>query len=110
MGRRVRGHLGHSRRVNQFLWRSIDAVVMAHEGRSDESRSLMAEGFSWAERTNAALERADQYLDRGRCSCSPVSRGGPRLAGVGSRSAASQGRDRRWTDGRPACPRVLGLG
>ncbi|MEO8293674.1 MAG: adenylate/guanylate cyclase domain-containing protein [Actinomycetota bacterium] len=49
---------------NQFLWRAIDAVVLAREGRTEEAQALIDVGLDWANQTDELLSRADLYLDR----------------------------------------------
>ena len=49
--------------INQHLWRTVDAVLAARDGRSDEADRLIDEAVEWADRSDDLLERAELCLD-----------------------------------------------
>jgi len=49
--------------VNQFMWRSVEAKLLATEGRLDEAVSLIREAVEWAGRTDMLLEQAQIAID-----------------------------------------------
>jgi len=49
--------------VNQFIWRSVEARLLAAEGRLDEAVGLIREAAEWAGRTDMLLEQAEIALE-----------------------------------------------
>jgi hypothetical protein len=49
--------------VNQHLWRTVEAVLAAREGRLGEADRLVAEAVDWAGRSDDLMERAELFLD-----------------------------------------------
>jgi len=49
--------------INQHLWRTVDAVIAAREGRREDADRLIGEAVAWADRSDALLERAELCLD-----------------------------------------------
>ena len=47
--------------VNQYLWRCVEAGVLAHEDRLEEADRLIDEAVDWVERTDALLDQATVY-------------------------------------------------
>jgi class 3 adenylate cyclase len=51
--------------INQHLWRTVDAVLAAREGRRDDADRLIGEAVAWADRSDSLMERAELCLDEG---------------------------------------------
>jgi tetratricopeptide (TPR) repeat protein len=49
--------------INQHLWRTVEAVLAAREGRPDEADRLIGEAVVWADRSDDLMERAELCLD-----------------------------------------------
>jgi tetratricopeptide (TPR) repeat protein len=49
--------------INQHLWRSVEAVLAAREGRQADADRLIGEAVAWADRSDALMERANLCLD-----------------------------------------------
>ncbi|HZD81185.1 MAG TPA: adenylate/guanylate cyclase domain-containing protein [Actinomycetota bacterium] len=50
--------------VNQVIWRSVVARVLAAEGRFEEASRLIAEAVEWSERTDMVVEQARTRFDQ----------------------------------------------
>ncbi len=48
--------------INQHLWRTVEAVLAAREGRLDEADRLVAEAVEWADRSDGLMEHAELCL------------------------------------------------
>ncbi len=48
--------------INQQLWRTIEAVLAARDGRRDEADGLIAEAIGWADRSDDLMDRAGLCL------------------------------------------------
>jgi len=51
--------------INQHLWRTIEAVIAAREGRREDADRLIGEAVAWADRSDDLMERAELCLDEG---------------------------------------------
>ncbi len=49
--------------INQHLWRTVDAVIAAREGREEDAYRLIGQAFEWADRSDALIDRAEICLD-----------------------------------------------
>jgi hypothetical protein len=49
--------------INQHLWRTVEAVLAARDGRLDEADRLIEGAVDWADRSDDLLERAELCLD-----------------------------------------------
>jgi class 3 adenylate cyclase/tetratricopeptide (TPR) repeat protein len=49
--------------VNQHLWRTVDAVIGARDGRREDADRLIREAVAWADRSDNPVERAELCLD-----------------------------------------------
>jgi tetratricopeptide (TPR) repeat protein len=49
--------------INQHLWRTVDAVIAAREGRRRDADRLIGEAVGWADRSDSLMERAELCLD-----------------------------------------------
>jgi hypothetical protein len=48
--------------INQHLWRTVDAVIAAREGRREDANRLIGEAVAWADRSDSLMERAELCL------------------------------------------------
>ncbi len=49
--------------INQHLWRTVEAVIAAREGRLEDADHLIGEAVAWSDRSDALIERAEICLD-----------------------------------------------
>ncbi|MEW6060035.1 MAG: adenylate/guanylate cyclase domain-containing protein [Actinomycetota bacterium] len=49
--------------ANQFIWRAVDARLLAAEGRLDEAAGLIREAARWAEQTDMLFDQAQIALE-----------------------------------------------
>ena len=49
--------------INQHLWRTVEAVIAARDGRRDDADRLIGEAVEWADRSDDLMERADLCFD-----------------------------------------------
>ena len=49
--------------INQHLWRTVEAVIAAREGRREDADRLIGEAVAWADRSDSVMERAELSLD-----------------------------------------------
>jgi hypothetical protein len=48
--------------VNQHVWRRVEAVTSAREGRDDDAAALINDAVEWVTRTDSLIDIADVYL------------------------------------------------
>jgi hypothetical protein len=49
--------------INQHLWRTVEAVLAAREGRREDADQLIGEAVAWAEQSDSVMDRAELCLD-----------------------------------------------
>ena len=49
--------------INQHLWRTVEAVIAAREGRREDADRFIGEAVAWADRSDSLMERAELCLD-----------------------------------------------